>query len=428
MKQYKEMTREQLSQLSAELADQFAQAKAQGLQLDMSRGKPDAQQLALSMPLLDIVNSKSSLLAEDGTNCGNYGGFDGIPEVKRLMAEMMELEPAQVFMGGVSSLNLMHDLMTYCTLYPLPGCDQSWKEQGEIKFLCPSPGYDRHFAVSQHLGCTLVTVPMTDGGPDMDVVEQLVANDAAIKGIWCVPKYSNPTGVTYSADTVERLASMKTAAPDFRIFWDNAYSIHDLYQGEEAVLASLMAALERHGNPDRAFLFASLSKVTFSGGSIAAVGASRSNIAYIKAQMENQMITFDKINQLRHARYFKDLAGLKAHMKLHAEIVRPKFEAVLSILDKELSGLGIAAWTKPLGGYFISLDTMDGCAKRAVALCKEAGVAMTPAGYTFPYELDPRDSNVRIAPTFPSKEDLEKAANLLCLCVKMATVEQLLQA
>lgn len=419
-------SKQELQTILKELNNEYAKAKELGLKLDMSRGKPSPEQLDLSMGLMDVLGSEDKLIAEDGTDCRNYGGMDGIPEAKRLMAAILEMDAADVFIGTGSSLNLMHDLTAFCFLHPLPGSDKPWSRQGEIKFLCPVPGYDRHFAVSQHFGIQLVAVPLTDEGPDMDVVEKLVADDASIKGMWCVPKYQNPTGITFSDAVVRRIAALKPAAVDFRIFWDNAYAIHDLYEERQEKLLPLAAALKEAGNEDMAFQFCSFAKVTFGGSGIAAVGASPANTAWIKQHMSLQIICNDKVNQLRHVRYFGDITGLREHMKKHAVLLRPKFAVVQEVLERELGGLELAAWTQPLGGYFISLDAPKGCAKRVIALCKEAGVVMTPAGATFPYGNDPDDRNIRIAPSFPSVEELRQAAELLCLCVKIAGVEKLL--
>lgn len=424
--EYREKSPQELTALLAELKNNYAAVKAKKLNLDMSRGKPDPQQVLLSKPVLDMVNSETSLIAEDGTDCGNYGGFGGIPEAKRLISAILDLPSEEIFIGGGSSLNLMHDVTTFCWLYPLPGGELPWCKQGPVKFLCPSPGYDRHFAVSQHLGLELVPVPMTATGPDMDVVEALVRDDASIKGMWCIPKYSNPTGVTYSDDTVRRLANLSPAAPDFRIFWDNAYAIHELYADRADTLLNIMTELKKTGKENMIFEFCSFAKITFGSACIAAVGAAPDNMAFVHKHMFYQLISNDKLNQLRHARYFKNLDGLRAHMAKHAALVRPKFEAVEEIFHRELSGLGIAAWTKPLGGYFVSFDTLDGCAKRVYALCKEAGVVLTPPGATFPYGNDPHDKNLRIAPSFPALEELRAASELFCLSVKLASVEKLL--
>ena len=421
-----EMSKEQLEEQLAQLRQEYEQAAAQGLKLDMSRGKPGTDQLELSMPMLDMLDSRSLLRAQDGTECRNYGALDGIPEAKRLMAGILELAPDQVFVGGVSSLNLMHDCLAMAFAHGVPGSDAPWCRQ-PVKFICPAPGYDRHFAVSDHFGFEPLTVPMTENGPDMDAVERLVAQDASIKGIWCVPKYSNPLGITFSDETVRRMAALAPAAKDFRIIWDNAYAIHDLHPGHPDRLLNLMAELVKNGKEDMALLFTSTSKVSFPGGGISAVGASERNIAYIKKHMALQTIGYDKVNQLRHARFFPDAKSLREHMEKHAAILRPKFAAVLGTLQHELEGLDIAQWNKPNGGYFISLDVLPGCAKRVVSLCAQAGVVMTPAGATFPKGLDPEDKNIRIAPTFPNMQELQDAAGLLCLCIKLASLQAMLE-
>lgn len=423
---YREYGNEKLTSVLAELQGEYAKVKAQGLALNMARGVPGPDQIELGAPILDALRSTDSLKAEDGSSCGTYGCFDGIPEAKRLMAEILDVQPEDIFMGGSSSLNLMHDLTTFCMLYPLPGSDKGWRDQGKVKFLCPSPGYDRHFGVSQHLGLELVMVPMTSIGPDMDMVETLV-KDPAVKGMWSIPKYSNPTGITYSDETVRRIANLSPAAKDFRIFWDNAYAVHDLHPDAPDRLLPLMAELRKVGNEDLVFMFSSTSKVSFPGGGISAVAASKNNLDFIKKHMFFQTISFDKLNQLRHARYFKNLSGIQAHMRKHAEKLLPKFSLVLDMLETELGGLGIASWEKPRGGYFIALDTMEGCAKRVVELCKEAGVALTPAGATHPYGNDPNDKTIRIAPTFPGLDELSQAISLLCLCVKIAAAEKLVK-
>lgn len=423
---YQQKSPQELAEILENLHKQHEQIKQKGIRLDMSRGKPSPEQLDLTQDLMDVLHKDSCLIAEDGTDCRNYGGLDGIVEAKRLMASMLDVAQDEVFVGNGSSLNLMHDLATFCWLHPMPGNQIPWSKQGEIKFLCPSPGYDRHFAVSEHLGIQNIPVPMTAEGPDMDVVEQMVAADPQIKGMWCVPKYSNPTGITYSDETVRRMAALQPAATDFRIFWDNAYGVHDLYEDQNVALLSLMDELKKNKKEDMAFLFASFSKISFGGAGIAAAAASADNMAWIIRQMSMQMICSDKINQLRHVRYFGDLAGVRAHMQKHAAILRPKFQAVQKILEQGLVALGIATCSKPLGGYFISLDVPAGCAKRTIALCKEAGVVMTPAGATFPGKHDPEDSNIRIAPSYPSVEELCQAAELLCLCTKIAVVEKLI--
>lgn len=418
-----EMNREQLSEFKKKVQSDYDEFKSRGLSLDMSRGKPCAEQLDLSMPLLNALVSDSDIKDGAGTDCRNYGILDGIKEAKELFAEILGVKPEEVIVGGNSSLSLMYDtlmrLMVFGTLGNTP-----WCKEEKIKFLCPAPGYDRHFAITEKLGMELVTVPMTKDGPDMDIVEKLVA-DKTVKGIWCVPMYSNPEGTTYSDETVKRLASMKTAAPDFRIFWDNAYCIHHLSDTPD-VLLNIMDECKKNGTEDRVYMFTSTSKVSFSGAGVSAMAASEKNIADIKKTLTVQTIGYDKMNQLRHIRFFKDFDGVKAHMKKHAEILAPRFKAVLDALEKEIAPLGIGEWNSPNGGYFISFNTMDGCAKRVVELCKEAGVVLTGAGATFPYGKDPADRNIRIAPTYPSVDELEKAVELFCICVKLASAEKLL--
>jgi len=424
MKTYAQMNQDELKELKAQLEKKYQEAKAENLVLDMSRGKPSPQQLELSMKFLDELNSRSDLMAEDGTDCRNYGILDGIPEAKRLMAEMMGTTPEHVIVLGNASLSIMYDTVARSMLHGVLG-STPWCKLDKVKFLCPVPGYDRHFAITEQFGIEMILIPMTVEGPDMDRVEELVNHDPTVKGIWCVPKYSNPQGITYSAETVKRFASLKPAAEDFRIFWDNAYVVHDLYDETEP-LDDILTACEEAGNPDIVYEFASTSKISFSGSGISALAASKANLDYIRKLISVQVIGYDKVNQLRHARYFKDLAGLKAHMKKHADLMRPKFEETLEILESELGGLGIGSWMSPRGGYFISFDAMEGCAKAIVAKCREAGVVLTDAGATFPYGNDPKDSNIRIAPTFPSLEEMKLAAELFALCVKLVSVEKLL--
>lgn len=405
---------------------EYAEAKAKGLALDMSRGKPSAKQLDVSLGLLDTINSSSDLKALDGTDCRNYGVLDGIPEAKKLMADMMGTTPDHVIVYGNASLNIMYDQISRAYTHGILG-NTPWCKLDKVKFLCPVPGYDRHFAITERFGIEMINIPMSESGPDMGMVEEYVSKDASVKGIWCVPKYSNPQGYTYSEETVKRMAALKPAAEDFRIFWDNAYVIHDLYDDNKDEIADIISECEKAGNPDMVFEFASTSKVSFPGSGIAALATSANNIADIKKQLTIQTIGHDKLNQLRHVRFFKDINGLKEHMRKHAEFIRPKFEAVESVLEEELSGLGIGSWTEPKGGYFISFDAMDGCAKAIVAKCKEAGVKLTGAGATFPYGKDPKDSNIRIAPSFPTPEEMKQAADLFVLCVKLVSVEKLLE-
>ena len=424
--QYNEMSKEQLLQLKAELDERYKEAKAKGLNLNMSRGKPSAKQLDVSLGLLDTINSSSDLKALDGTDCRNYGVLDGIPEAKKLMADMMGTTPDHVIVYGNASLNIMYDQISRAYTHGILG-NTPWCKLDKVKFLCPVPGYDRHFAITERFGIEMINIPMSESGPDMGMVEEYVSKDASVKGIWCVPKYSNPQGYTYSEETVKRMAALKPAAEDFRIFWDNAYVIHDLYDDNKDEIADIISECEKAGNPDMVFEFASTSKVSFPGSGIAALATSANNIADIKKQLTIQTIGHDKLNQLRHVRFFKDINGLKEHMRKHAEFMRPKFEAVESVLEEELGGLGIGSWTEPKGGYFISFEAMDGCAKAIVAKCKEAGVKLTGAGATFPYGKDPKDSNIRIAPSFPTPEEMKQAADLFVLCVKLVSVEKLLE-
>lgn len=424
--QYNDMSKEELLALKESLNKEYAEAKAKGLALDMSRGKPSAKQLDVSLGLLDTINSSSDLKTLDGTDCRNYGVLDGIPEAKKLMADMMGTTPDHVIVYGNASLNIMYDQISRAYTHGILG-NTPWCKLDKVKFLCPVPGYDRHFAITERFGIEMINIPMSESGPDMGMVEEYVSNDASVKGIWCVPKYSNPQGYTYSEETVKRMAALKPAAEDFRIFWDNAYVIHDLYDDNKDEIADIISECEKAGNPDMVFEFASTSKVSFPGSGIAALATSANNIADIKKQLTIQTIGHDKLNQLRHVRFFKDINGLKEHMRKHAEFIRPKFEAVESVFEEELSGLGIGSWTEPKGGYFISFDAMDGCAKAIVAKCKEAGVKLTGAGATFPYGKDPKDSNIRIAPSFPTPEEMKQAADLFVLCVKLVSVEKLLE-
>ena len=424
--QYNDMSKEELLVLKESLNKEYAEAKSKGLALDMSRGKPSAKQLDVSLGLLDTINSSSDLKALDGTDCRNYGVLDGIPEAKKLMADMMGTTPDHVIVYGNASLNIMYDQISRAYTHGILG-NTPWCKLDKVKFLCPVPGYDRHFAITERFGIEMINIPMSESGPDMGMVEEYVSKDASVKGIWCVPKYSNPQGYTYSEETVKRMAALKPAAEDFRIFWDNAYVIHDLYDDNKDEIADIISECEKAGNPDMVFEFASTSKVSFPGSGIAALATSANNIADIKKQLTIQTIGHDKLNQLRHVRFFKDINGLKEHMRKHAEFMRPKFEAVESVLEEELGGLGIGSWTEPKGGYFISFEAMDGCAKAIVAKCKEAGVKLTGAGATFPYGKDPKDSNIRIAPSFPTPEEMKQAADLFVLCVKLVSVEKLLE-
>lgn len=425
MKAYAEMTKEELLVLKEELALQYKAMQGKGLKLDMSRGKPGTDQLDLSMGMMDVLNSKADLTCEDGTDCRNYGVLDGIKEAKELLADMMEVSTAQIIIYGNSSLNVMYDTVSRAVTNGVMG-STPWGKLDNVKFLCPVPGYDRHFAITEYFGIEMINVPMTPDGPDMDLVEELVKTDDRIKGIWCVPKYSNPQGSTYSDETVRRFARLEPAASDFRIFWDNAYAIHHLYDETQDHLIEILNECKRAGNPDLVYKFSSTSKISFPGSGIAAIAASLNNLEDIKKQLRIQTIGHDKVNQLRHVRFFKDIHGMTEHMKKHADIMRPKFEAVLKILDKELSGLGIGSWIAPRGGYFISFDSLEGCAKEVVAKCKKAGVIMTGAGATYPYGMDPSDSNIRIAPSYPPLSELLAATELFVLCVKMVSADKFL--
>ena len=426
MKAYSELSREELMELREQLLAAYEEKKALGLNLDMSRGKPSPTQLGVSVGLMDVINSDSDMKSECGIDCRNYGCLDGIPEVKRLMAEMMGTTEDHIFIGGNASLTLMFDTVSRAYTHGIMG-ETPWCKLDKVKFLCPVPGYDRHFAITEHFGIEMINIPMSETGPDMDMVEELVNSDPTVKGIWCVPKYSNPQGICYSDETVRRFANLKPAAKDFRIFWDNAYVIHHLYEDNQVEILDIIGECEKAGNPDMVFEFASTSKVSFPGSGVSAMATSHANLEDAKKHYTIQTIGNDKVNQLRHARYFKNLDGLKEHMKTHADFMRPKFEATLKVLEDELDGLEIGSWIKPLGGYFISFDAMEGCAKDIVEKCKEAGVILTGAGATFPYHNDPKDSNIRIAPSFPTPEEMQQATEIFVLCVKLVSVQKLLE-
>ena len=425
MTAYKDMTKEELSGVKEELERQFQEVKAKGLKLDMSRGKPSAEQLDLSMGMMDVLTSKSDLKCTEGVDCRNYGVLDGIGEAKQLLADMMEVPKDNIVIYGNSSLNVMYDTVARSMTHGVMG-STPWCKLDKVKFLCPVPGYDRHFAITEFFGIEMINVPMTPEGPDMDMVEKLVSEDESIKGIWCVPKYSNPQGITYSDETVYRFANLKPAAKDFRIYWDNAYTIHHLYDDKQDYLLEILMECKKAGTPDMVYKFSSTSKITFPGSGIAAIAASEGNLVDIKRQLTIQTIGHDKLNQLRHARYFKNISGMVNHMKKQAEILRPKFDTVLETLDRELGGLEIGSWMAPRGGYFISFDAMDGCAKAIVAKAKEAGLVMTGAGATFPYGKDPHDSNIRIAPSYPTLEELKVACEIFVLSVKLVSAQKLL--
>lgn len=420
---YLQMTKEELLSEKTALEARYNDYKAQGLSLNMARGKPGAEQLAISKPMLDVVNSQTDCTV-DGIDCLNYGTLDGIPSVKKMFADVLGVTPDEVFVGGNSSLNLMFDTITCFMTTGVPG-GTPWGKQGNVKFLCPVPGYDRHFGITEYYGIEMINVPMTSTGPDMDIVEKLVSEDAAIKGIWCVPKYSNPTGVTFSDETVRRFAALKPAAPDFRIMWDNAYVIHDVTDTPDSLL-SLMDECKKNGNEDLPIMFTSTSKITFPGAGVSAFACSENNMKHLKKRYNFQTIGYDKINMLRHALYLKDSKGLVDYMQKHKAMLAPKFACVLKYLDSEVKETGTAKWENPNGGYFVSVDVMDGTAKEVVRLCKEAGVVLTGAGATYPYGKDPKDSNIRIAPSFPCVEELEKAMQIFCVCVRLAAVNKLI--
>lgn len=427
MKAYKDLSKEELQALQRELQEKYEKIKEEGIKLDMSRGKPGADQLDLSVSMLDVLNSASTFKGVQGMDLRNYGILEGITEVRELFGELMGAPVDHVLVYGNSSLNIMYDLIAKAMIHGIGG-NTPWCKLDKVKFLCPVPGYDRHFAITESFGIEMITIPMDENGPDMDLVEKYVNNDASVKGIWNIPKYSNPSGVVYSDEVVRRFANLKPAAPDFRIFWDNAYAVHHVYVENKAQILNIVTECEKAGNPDMYYELCSTSKITFPGSGVAALITSPANIAEIKKYMTIQTIGHDKLNQMRHVKFFGNAAGVHAHMEKHAAILRPKFEAVLNTLEQELGGLEIGSWIKPLGGYFIAFDTMEGCAKRVVALCKDAGVVMTPAGSTYPYKNDPKDTSIRIAPTLPSSEELKKACEVFVLCVKLASVEKLLEA
>ncbi len=424
MLQFLSMSDSELSKVKADLQNRYDQFKAQGLKLNMARGKPATDQLNLSMKMLDTLNSGSDMHSSTGDDCRNYGLPDGLPELRELFAEMMGVDDHNIIVGGNSSLNMMFDAISCAMTHGFAGCEP-WGRQGPVKFLCPSPGYDRHFAITEYFGFELIAVPMLATGPDMDVVEKLIADDAAIKGIWCVPKYSNPTGITYSNETVRRFAALKPAAKDFKIFWDNAYCVHDLTDTPDTLL-NLWHECRKYNNIDLPIFFSSTSKITFPGAGIAAMGASESNLAVLREHYSFQTIGPDKLNQLRHIYFLKDMDGVMKHMAKHRALLEPKFRTVISSLKSELGGKGVAEWTNPNGGYFVSVDVLDGCAKRVVSLCREAGVTLTGAGATYPYGKDPNDRNIRVAPTYPPVAELEQAMELFCICVQLAAAEKLL--
>ena len=426
MKPYQELSKSELEALKSDLEKQFEDAKGKGLKLDMSRGKPSPAQLDTVMPILSVINESSFVTSENGTDCRNYGVLDGLPEAKKFMADMIGTKAENVIVCGNASLTIMYDAVSRSMIHGVLG-NTPWCKQESVKFLCPVPGYDRHFKITESFGIEMISIPMTENGPDMDLVEKYVQEDSAVKGIWCVPKYSNPQGYSYSDETVKRFAALKPAAPDFRIYWDNAYCVHDLYEDRKDTILDIISECEKAGNPNMVFEFCSTSKVSFAGAGISAVASSKENLDWFKKTMTIQAIGYDKINQLRHVLYYKDMQGVKKQMKIHAEIMRPKFQAVITELEEQLGETGVGSWTNPNGGYFISFQTLPGCAKEVVAKCKEAGMVLTGAGATYPYGKDPEDSNIRIAPSYPSLEEMKEAAKLFALCVKLVSVSKLLE-
>jgi len=425
MTSYTQTATEELKEHLASLKSVYKEYQGMNLQLNMARGKPSNDQLDLSMGMMDILSSEDDLTCEDGTDCRNYGVLDGIGEAKQLLGDMMEVPAENIIIYGNSSLNVMYDTVSRSMTHGVMG-NTPWCKLDRVKFLCPVPGYDRHFAITQYFGIDMIPIPMTEEGPDMDLVEKYVSEDETVKGIWCVPKYSNPQGYSYSDETVRRFANLKPKAKDFRIYWDNAYTIHHLYDDDQDVLLEILDECRKAGSPDMVYKFASTSKISFPGSGIAAIATSLNNLTDIKKQLGMQTIGHDKVNQLRHVRFFGDMNGMTEHMRKHADILRPKFETVIEILERELGGLGIGSWTKPKGGYFISFDSLPGCAKEIVARCKKAGVVMTGAGATYPYGIDPQDSNIRIAPSYPPLADLKVATELFSLCVKIVSIQKIL--
>lgn len=425
MPAYKDLSKEELLEEKASLEARFQEVKEKGLKLDMTRGKPSTAQLDLAMGMMDVLNSTSDLKCLEGVDCRNYGVLDGIREAKQLLADMTEVSPDNIIIYGNSSLNVMFDTVSRSMTHGVMG-STPWSKLDKVKFLCPVPGYDRHFKITEYFGIEMINIPMTADGPDMDMVEKYVNEDPTVKGIWCVPKYSNPQGLTYSDETVRRFARLNPAAEDFRIYWDNAYGIHHLYDDKQDHLIEILMECKKEGRPDMVYKFCSTSKVSFPGSGVAAIAASEANLKFIKKHMTIQTIGHDKLNQLRHVRYFKDIHGMVEHMRKHADIIRPKFEAVLTSMERELSGLEIGSWIEPRGGYFISFDALPGCAKAIVAKAKEAGLVMTDAGATFPYGKDPDDSNIRIAPTFPTLDEVKTAMQIFILSVKLVSIDKIL--
>lgn len=422
---YNDCSRENLENEYSALLKQYEDIKGKGLNLNMARGKPGKEQLDLSLPMLDVLNSESAFVGEDGIDCRNYGLLDGISECRKLFGEMLGVNSDSVMVGGCSSLNMMFDTISCMMTKPIVDGCKPWHEVNNRKFLCPVPGYDRHFGITQYFDFEMMPIPMDENGPDMDMIEQLVSEDDSIKGIWCVPKYSNPQGITYSDETVKRFAALKPAAKDFRIMWDNAYCIHDINDNPDTLL-NIVDECKKTGNEDLPILFCSTSKITFPGAGVAAMATSKNNMKVFREKYNYQVISYDKLNMLRHALYFKNYQGVLEHMQKHKAILKPKFDIVLNTLYSELKNTGIASWTNPNGGYFVSVNVLNGTAKRVVELCKNAGVVLTGAGATYPLGNDPDDSNIRIAPTFPPNDELSTAMDVFCICAKLAACEKLL--
>ncbi|MCP4540064.1 MAG: aminotransferase class I/II-fold pyridoxal phosphate-dependent enzyme [Chloroflexi bacterium] len=422
MTNFKDLNSHELEERRSELMARYEGFQSRNMQIDMTRGKPSPEQLDLAADMLTCVDGQS-YRAQDGLDCRNYGGLDGIPEAKHLFAQYLEVEPDEIIIGGNASLNMMYDTIIRAMVFGVVDSDVPWGELPTVKFVCPAPGYDRHFSICECLGIEMISVPIGADGPDMDAVEKIVAEDESVKGMWCVPKYSNPTGVTFSDEVVERLANMETQAKDFRVFWDNAYAVHHLTDTPDR-LSNMLDACKRAGNPERVFMFGSTSKISFGGGGLAMMAGSKKNIDFVKKQMAVQTIGPDKLNQLRHVRFFGDVEGIHTHMEKHAAILKPKFDAVLDVFETELDA-SIAEWSQPNGGYFVNLDMMDGCAKKVVHMAADAGVKLTSAGATFPYKKDPRDRNIRIAPSLPPVEEIRQAMELISVCIKLASVDKL---
>ena len=421
---YLSMNLQELQKQEELLLKEYEKQKEKGLKIDMTRGKPCSEQLDLSEGMLTAISTNADCLTDYGFDCRNYGLVDGLDYAKKIFSDIIGVPWNQIIVGGNSSLNLMYDAVARYMLYGVNG-EKPWVKQEKIKFLCPVPGYDRHFAICESLGIEMVNVPLLADGPDMDMVEKLI-KDETVKGMWCVPKYSNPTGITYSPSIIKRIAAMKPAAKDFRLFWDNAYAVHDIYEDGD-VLLDILPECEACGNGNMPLIFTSTSKITYPGSGVSAIGGSKENIDYIKSIMQKQTIGHDKMNMWRHVKYFKSADGIKEYMKKHAAILRPKFEICQKVLEENLADTGVAMWTKPKGGYFISLNVYAGCAMKTVELAKEAGVVVTEAGATFPYHKDPGDTNIRIAPSFPKTDELEKGMEVLCACAKLAAVQKLIE-